>query len=99
LHTDAIKDESGERGKYQHYPFVSFEHFYGILPRRYHDLFERGSRKDRHGKFQDYINGLKRPNIDYRRPFYNEMERQTVDDIVGIIKKAIAEIEQHKEES
>jgi deoxycytidylate deaminase len=99
LHTDAIKVESGERGKYQHFPFVSFEHFYGISPRRYRDLFERGRRKDRHGKFQDYIDGKKRPNIDYRNPFYNEMEKQTVDDNVEIIKRAIAEIEQHKEKS
>jgi deoxycytidylate deaminase len=96
LHTDAIQVESGERGKYHHYPFVSFEHFYGISPRRYRELFERGRRKDKDGKFQEYIAGQKRPNMDYKNPFYNPMEVQTVQDNRDTITQAIAEIEQQE---
>jgi deoxycytidylate deaminase len=97
LHTDSIQVESGERGNYQNYPFVSFEHFYGISPRRYRELFERGRRKDKNGKLQNYIDGQKRPNIDYTNPFYNQMEEQTVKDNTDIITKAIAEIDQREE--
>jgi hypothetical protein len=97
LHTDSIQVESGERGNYQNYPCVSFEHFYGISPRRYRELFERGRRKDKNGKLQNYIDGQKRPNIDYTNPFYNQMEEQTVKDNTDIITKAIAEIDQREE--
>src|SRR5260370_41619317 len=45
LHSDSVVIEGADRGKYSHYPSVDFEHFYGISPRRYRELFERSSRK------------------------------------------------------
>jgi hypothetical protein len=97
LHADAIQVESGERGKYHHHPCVSFEHFYGISPRRYRELFERGRRKDKNGKSEDYIDGQKRPNIDYQNPFYNPMEELTVTHNKDFITQAITEIDQQGE--
>lgn len=53
LHSDSIVVglSSGERNKVQFSPFI------GISPYRYRDLFERGKRKDKYGKFSDWIDG------------------------------------------
>ncbi len=71
LHADSIESENSERGNYSKFPAVKFEHFYGVTPRRYRELFERGSRKGKDGKFQPYINGPDpEPIIDILYPFY-----------------------------
>ena len=46
LHSDSILIEGGDRGRYQKFPAVEFEHFFGVSPRRYREIFERGQRKD-----------------------------------------------------
>jgi len=89
LHTDAIQVENGDRGRYQRYPSIHFDHFFGISPRRYRELFERGRRKDNEGKFLEYINGVRRPNIDYLNPFYNEMEKEIMDSNDDILAKVV----------
>jgi deoxycytidylate deaminase len=77
LHCDALEIEGGPRGKYAGFDAVNFEHFYGITPRRYRELFQRGSRKH-NGIFQDYILGNKRPNIYLIEPFYINTEKQVI---------------------
>jgi tRNA(Arg) A34 adenosine deaminase TadA len=51
LHSNSISVEGNDRGHYSGHPAVVFEHFFGVAPRRYRELFERGSRKER-GKFK-----------------------------------------------
>jgi hypothetical protein len=42
---------------------VSIEHFYGISPRRYRDIFEKGSRQTRDGDVDDWYEGKKSPRL------------------------------------
>lgn len=77
LHSDSIQVEGANRGRFEAYPSVKFEHFYGITPRRYRENFERNSRKD-NGIFQKYIGGRKRPNLNLIAPFYAELEQKVV---------------------
>jgi deoxycytidylate deaminase len=75
LHSDAICVEGGDRGHYQSYPCVEFEHFCGVTPRRYREIFERGKRKrDKDGSFIEYMNGEPSPIVDIKYPFYHELE-------------------------
>jgi deoxycytidylate deaminase len=75
LHSDSIQVEGGDRGHYQQFPAVRFEHFYGVSPRRYRELFERSSRKnDDDGHFLDYVDGVAAPIMDIKYPFYNTLE-------------------------
>ena len=76
LHPDSVNIENSDRGQYADFPAVEFEHFYGITPRRYRELFERGSRKDKGGNFVPYIGGKKIPFMDIKAPFYHELERE-----------------------
>jgi deoxycytidylate deaminase len=75
LHSDAICVEGGDRGHYQSYSCVEFEHFCGVTPRRYREIFERGKRKkDKDGSFIEYMNGEPSPIVDIKYPFYHELE-------------------------
>lgn len=73
LHTDAIRIQGYPRGRFSDYGEVVFEHFHGVTPRRYRELFERGSRKVK-GKFVEFIKGKARPNIDLIAPSYTAFE-------------------------
>jgi hypothetical protein len=53
---------------------VKCEHFYGVSPRRYREIFERSRRKDDDGTFQNYVDGQAAPILDIRYPFYNQLE-------------------------
>jgi deoxycytidylate deaminase len=75
LHCDAIEIEGGDRGQYKNYPSVAFNHFFGITPRRYRELFERGKRKDESGKFLEFGSGEQVPIITVKTPFYTTLER------------------------
>lgn len=74
LHSDSLQIEGSDRGNYQAYPSVQFEHFYGVTPRRYRELFERGRRKNQDGAFVPYQGGTARPLIDIKAPFYTQLE-------------------------
>ncbi len=76
LHPDSLDIENSDRGPYLEFPAVKFEHFFGITPRRYRELFERGKRKDDEGNFVPYIAGKKIPYMDIKAPFYHELERE-----------------------
>jgi deoxycytidylate deaminase len=75
LHADAICVEGADRGHYQNYPSVQFEHFCGVTPRRYREIFERGKRKkDKDGSFVEYMNNEPSPIVDIKLPFYVQLE-------------------------
>jgi deoxycytidylate deaminase len=96
LHADSIRVESGDRGKYQNYPFVHFEHFYGITPRRYREMFENRRRK-KDGKFQEYANGVKKPIVSSFGPIYNQNETLVIHELEEIISNAISEVDKNGE--
>ena len=77
LHSDAVIIEGADRGKYSTFGGVSFEHFDGVSPRRYRELFERSSRK-LSGEFQEWINDVKQPIVDLKFPFYLVLEKEII---------------------
>ncbi|WP_245453019.1 anti-phage dCTP deaminase [Bradyrhizobium sp. C9] len=87
LHSDSIIIEGADRGKYAAFDGVSFEHFDGVSPRRYRELFERTSRK-RLSEFQEWINNVKQPIVDLKFPFYLILE----DNILDSTTKSLAKI-------
>lgn len=88
LHSDSISFDGKHRGEYQDYQSVDFEHFYGITPRRYREFFERTMRK-KNGIFQEYIDGVKRPFVDCKFPFYTELEMKIIKDGTEELQKII----------
>ena len=94
LHTDSIQIEGNDRGRYNDYPAVRFEHFYGVTPRRYREIFERGRRKseDGHGPFLPYQTGEAKPLVSIPYPYYERIKEQLTTRAVEIaIKKLYAE--------
>jgi deoxycytidylate deaminase len=80
LHSDSIAVEGGDRGQYQKFPAVNFEHFHGVSPRRYREIFERFKRKnDEDGKLLEYKGGEACPIIDIKYPFYADLEAYVTD--------------------
>ncbi len=86
LHSDSISIEGADRGKYINFPGVSFEHFDGVSPRRYRELFERNSRKQS-GMFMEWINGIKQPIVDLKFPFYMTLERSVLQSTTDSLSK------------
>lgn len=80
LHSDAVEVEHADRGQYEGFPAVRFEHFFGVTPRRYAELFGRGRRKANDGTFMPYStsNGLPAPYLDIKAPFYTQLEEVVV---------------------
>lgn len=74
LHPDSLQVEGGDRGHYHSFPAVQFEHFYGVSPRRYREIFERSKRKNQQGRLVEYRDGYARPIIDISFPFYSQLE-------------------------
>lgn len=93
LHCDALEVEGEDRGSYTDYPRVSFQHFHGVTPRRYRELFEREKRKDERGEFVRF--GSKEgdwepiPVIDIKAPFYTQLEEIVLNHAADDLIKAI----------
>ncbi|SFU38999.1 Deoxycytidylate deaminase [Methylobacterium sp. 174MFSha1.1] len=83
LHSDSIAVEGGDRGKYKSFPAAEFEHFYGIAPRRYDELFERAKRKEKNGSFRSWVHGEPRPSLNVTSPYYTLDEQKIFQDVVG----------------
>jgi deoxycytidylate deaminase len=79
LHSDALEIEGADRGQFDKFPSVKFLHFFGVTPRRYRELFERGRRKDEAGKFLEYRDGRPRPLVDIKSPIYTQTETIVLD--------------------
>lgn len=93
LHCDALEIEGEDRGSYSSFPPVVFEHFHGVTPRRYRELFEREKRKDEHGEFAQFGgkggDGQPIPVIDIRVPFYFQLEEIVLNHAADELIKAI----------
>jgi hypothetical protein len=94
LHSDSIEVEGGDRGHYKEFPAVRFEHFYGVSPRRYREIFERGGRKNEDdGSFVPYVDGEPAPIINIKYPFYNQLEEfvthQTMQELLNVVDDQI----------
>ncbi|MER8465190.1 anti-phage dCTP deaminase [Mesorhizobium sp. M1396] len=64
FHEDsAILDEKNDQR-------VTFEHFVGISPRRYRDIFEKASRRGSDGKIAEWYRGEPMPMIEDKGPAY-----------------------------
>lgn len=88
LHSDSIRIEGGDRGGYQEFPAVDFEHFHGVSPRRYREIFERGSRKNsKTGAFKKYTVGTGQPIFSILFPFYSQLEVQLTMPYVENLKR------------
>ena len=95
LHADAVLIEGGDRGRYQHYPYVEFNHFHGICPRRYRELFERTRRKDEEGNFVQWnLDNIARPIIDLKFPFYMTLESEVLKHLDTYLRSLNLSIEQ-----
>ena len=93
LHSDSITVEGTDRGKYEHYPSVLFEHFCGIPPRRYRDMFPRGKRKSENGDFEPYKSDPPQPIIDLRLPIYTRLENVVTRSLAKTLRKKIGQDE------
>lgn len=94
LHSDSIAVEGSDRGKYKSFPAAEFEHFYGISPRRYGELFERGKRKHDDGSFKPWLHGEPRPSLNVTTQYYMMDENKISADVVGqymLLKKLPAD--------
>jgi hypothetical protein len=89
LHADSIEAERGDRGRYEGFPAVKFEHFYGVTPRRYREFFERGKRKTADGKFAPYAGGVAKPFVDIKYPFYVDLERRVLEHLRTVFQTKI----------
>lgn len=92
LHSDSLMIENGDRGEFASYPSVEFEHFFGLTPRRYRELFERHSRKDSEGNFLRYSGGQAQPHMDIKAPFYTMLEKDVLKGFLALISRAEREI-------
>jgi len=74
LHSDAAQIEGHDRGQYARFPAVEFHHFYGVTPRRYQELFQRGRRKNKEAQFEAYRDDRQQPLVDIKSPAYSQPE-------------------------
>lgn len=88
FHSDSLEIEGGDRGKYQHFPFVKFTHFYGVTPRRFAGFFERGRRKNEKGIFLSYVDGEAAPMMNIYAPFYHMLEQICLEETSNILSFA-----------
>jgi deoxycytidylate deaminase len=93
LHADSIRVEGGDRGNYQAFPAVDFEHFSGVTPRRYREIFERVSRKNNDGSFLPYQNGIPAPIMDVQFPFYAKLEEFLTEEVMLALRQVASEPE------
>src|SRR5262249_24204327 len=90
LHRDSIELEKKSTTRTSSSEPVSFEHFIGVSPMRYKNLFEKGKRKVSGGSAQAWYNNEKRPMIEVYYPSYFPAETRIVaslDEGIGKIKR------------
>jgi len=99
LHSDSIDVEGNGRGKYDKYPSVKFEHFFGVTPRRYRIFFRRKSRKQKGtGKLQTYVGGISKPIIDIKAPYYAETENTSLEKFAAATELSLEDWSETAEE-
>ena len=72
---------------------VNFQHFQGISPRRYRDIFEKQKRRNNDGSMRQWYEGEPAPRIEDRSPYhvYNEQSAivsalETIGTEIGIFQ-------------
>ena len=90
LHPDSIQIEGEDRGQYDQLPAVKFEHFSGVSPRRYRELFERNRRKDNEGNYVGYVGGTPQPIVEITSPSYVRSEELVVDQVARVFMERLA---------
>ncbi len=81
LHKDSITNGSVEGRK------VKVEHFRGISPRRFKELFEKGKRKDKNHMAQTWYHGVPMPILYDKNQFHTKAEISVVGDAFAKIEK------------
>ena len=73
LHSDSIQIEGQGRDHYDGFGATKFIHFYGVPPRRYRELFEKGARKSSDGNLLEWQHKGS-PLVEIRFPAYIQLE-------------------------
>ena len=89
---DALSLFSRFEQKLEEYPKTDFIHFAGVSPRRYRDLFERGKRKDKKGKFREWVRVPPRPIFDLKLPLWCTLEDFIAHKMSSQLKAAIRKL-------
>ena len=88
LHSDSLRIEGDFTAEHEKYPKTDFIHIAGVSPRRYRDLFERGKRKDKKGKFREWLTVPPRPIFNIKLPIWCTLEDFVVHKISSKLKPA-----------
>jgi hypothetical protein len=92
LHSDSLRIEGDFTAEHEKYPKTDFIHFAGVSPRRYRDLFERGKRKDKNGKFREWMKVPPQPFFDLKLPIWCTLEDFVAHNISDQMKSAIQKL-------
>ena len=84
LSGDAISFEEQATDK------VVFQHFVGISPRRYRDIFEKGKRRDSDGTFREWYEGAPVPRVIDRGPGYVTSETSAIYSVLVNVKDELS---------
>jgi deoxycytidylate deaminase len=68
---------------------VLFEHFIGISPRRYRDIFEKGKRRDSSGNLNDWYEGRPIPRIEDKSAYYVYNESSAAYSALELVAKQL----------
>lgn len=72
---------------------VVFQHFVGISPRRYRDVFEKGKRRDSEGNFREWYEGVPVPRVADRGAGYVISETSAIYSVLDSVKEDLSPIE------
>jgi len=95
LHSDSLRVEGDFTAEHEHYPKTDFIHFAGVSPRRYRDLFERGTRK-KNGKFQECTRTPPRPIFELKLPMWITLEEFVLRETSRKLRGAITKLNRKK---
>ena len=79
LHDDALTHDQNACDK------VILSHFHGIAPRRYRDIFEKGSRKGEDGKAKEWYEDVPRPLVGGAYSTHTIFEPDVANQLVELI--------------
>ncbi|MFU1605724.1 anti-phage dCTP deaminase [Sulfitobacter pontiacus] len=83
LHDDALNVGEAKPGR------VTLQHFEGISPRRYRNIFEKESRRNKDGSLSEWYEGSAKPRIADNHPFYLSLEAAYIKtSLEGLVDKS-----------
>lgn len=72
FHEDSVTMDERDENR------VMFEHFVGISPRRYRDIFEKASRRADDGNIAEWYEGIPKPRLEDKGPSYIYNEESAI---------------------